>query len=181
MSLEIRSPFDLLRKAETKYRKRSVTPLDTNAVGQEWTGVLFRVGTEKLLAPMTTVLEIVPFEESTPVPGVKPWVLGIVNLHGNLVTVVDMEGYLLGRNLDRRLHDAKLLIVSNRRYQVGLVVGEVFGMKHFWGTDATALSQDLNPGIQRYTQTAYSRHGEHYAVFDVERLLADRNFQHLSL
>lgn len=178
--MEMRTPFELLKLTEQKYRKRSVTPIDRSSVGQEWTGVLFRLGKLKLLAPMSTVMEIVPMEENTPVPGVQPWVLGLVNLHGNLVTVIDLEGYLYGENIDATMEDAKLLVATNRRYQVGLVVREVFGMKHFWQADAAELDVSLDPKVQRYVQTAFSRHGEHYAVFELERLLADRNFQHLS-
>ena len=178
--MEMRTPFELLKLTEQKYKQRSVTTLERTEGTQEWTGVLFRIEQDKLLAPMATVMEIVPMEEYTPVPGVQPWVLGLVNLHGNLVTVVDLEGYLYGRNIDLQRHDCKLLVVSNRRYQVGLVVREVFGMKHFWQGETSEADVRLDPKVQRYVQSAFSRHGEHYAVFEIERLLADRNFQHLS-
>lgn len=178
--MDMRTPFELLKLTEQKYRRSSVTSLERTEDAQEWTGVLFRLEKDKLLTPMSTVMEIVPLEECTPVPGVQSWVLGIVNLHGNLITVIDLEGYLYGRNIEVHAHDAKLLVVTNRRYQVGLVVREVFGMKHFWESDSTSVDAHMDPKVQRYVQSAFNRHGEHYAVFEIERLLADRNFQHLS-
>jgi twitching motility protein PilI len=55
-------------------------------------GVL--IGTRHCLLDLTQVGEIVPFRSATTVPLTQPWYLGLANVRGNLVGVIDLAAYL---------------------------------------------------------------------------------------
>ncbi|MGV6858539.1 MAG: chemotaxis protein CheW [bacterium] len=175
------SPFSFLREQDQRYRDRGVLPADEKPAGEEWTGLLFRIKDASFLSSMAVIQEMVPQWEVTPIPGVKPWVLGLMNLHGNLVTVIDLEGFFFGKNISTYSADPKLMVVTQGNYSVGLVVSEVFGMKHFWAMDRAPTPQGIAEEVAPFVGMSFNRHGEHYAVFDVEALMADERFRSLSL
>ncbi len=174
------SPYSFLQELDQRYRDRVVLPAEDKPAGEEWTGLLFRVRDKKYLSPMTMIQEMVPQWEVTPVPGVKPWVVGLMNLHGNLVTVIDLEGFLFGKNISAYSADPKLMVVTQGNFTVALVVTEVFGMKHFWAMDKAPTPTGIAAEIAPYIGVSFNRHGEHYAVFDIDKLVADERFRSLS-
>jgi purine-binding chemotaxis protein CheW len=53
--------------------------------------VTFRLGEEKYGINVMQVQEVLRVTEIAPVPGAPSYVLGIINLRGNVVTVIDMR------------------------------------------------------------------------------------------
>jgi len=53
--------------------------------------VVFRLGTEEYGLPVATVNSIIRYEEATPVPRAPASVLGVINLRGRIVPVVDLK------------------------------------------------------------------------------------------
>ena len=47
------------------------------------------------------VVEILPMPQVTPVPGAQPWLLGVANIRGNLLPIVDLKQFLEG---ERTVH-----------------------------------------------------------------------------
>lgn len=52
--------------------------------------LITRVGGQRVAWGMTAVREIIPSRAVTRLPGAPPWVLGLLNLRGSVVTVVDL-------------------------------------------------------------------------------------------
>ncbi len=53
--------------------------------------VIFRLGDEEYGLPVTTVNSIIRYEQATPVPRAPEAVLGVINLRGRVVPVVDLR------------------------------------------------------------------------------------------
>jgi purine-binding chemotaxis protein CheW len=68
------------------------------------------------------VLEVADLGEVTPVPGSPPEVLGVRNLRGQILPVVDL-GLLLG--IPHAAPPGRLLVVEAAGRQAGLVIDEV--------------------------------------------------------
>ncbi len=59
---------------------------------------MFYVGDDRLIAPLNDIKEILNFPSAiTKVPGTKPWMLGIANIRGTLLPVIDLQLFLIGR------------------------------------------------------------------------------------
>ena len=97
-------------------------------VSNEWSGIAFRLGRNKLIAPMDDVVEILDLPELSVVPLAQPWVRGIANVRGSLLPVIDLNGYL-GNELPRVTNKTRVLVVEFDGVCSGLVVDEVLGLK----------------------------------------------------
>ncbi len=172
--------YRLLREAEQKFLAQQGEGGD-GATHQEWTGVLFRVGEAQVLAPMTMLQEIVPAPSWIHVPGVRGWLLGLANIHGTLVPVVDLEAFLFGRQGSGNKASQRLLVINDGANRIGVLVPEVMGMKHFWTSDEVNERPRLDERLQPYISAALRRYGEHYPVFDMRKLFNDPAFQQVAV
>jgi purine-binding chemotaxis protein CheW len=69
------------------------------------------------------VREIVGFQAATRLPGAPPYVRGVVNLRGQLLTVVDMSHRITGTPLAAT--EGSIVVVSSDERVLGLLVGDV--------------------------------------------------------
>lgn len=85
--------------------------------------LLFRVGTTLYGCDVRDAREILPLREATRLPGAAPYVRGLINVRGTIVTVID-----LGVRLDSSRTPARagsILLVRRRDRLVGLIVDTV--------------------------------------------------------
>jgi twitching motility protein PilI len=113
---------------------------NNNSLAHEWSGVTFRLGESRLACNIERVQEILTPPAATPVPGAKPWILGLANVRGSLMTVVDLAWFLTGKRSPITAH-SRLLSTSLHKAPVGLLIDEVFGQRHF--IEAEASDSDL--------------------------------------
>ena len=85
-------PFDLLVALEKRARAAIASRADQEEQGEEWIGVGFKLGEEGFVSARSDVREVLAVPESmTRVPGAKPWLRGIANVRGQLITVIDLK------------------------------------------------------------------------------------------
>lgn len=149
-------------------------------VEKEWVGVGFRVGGSKLIAPMSEVKEILDFPEYTTVPGVKSWIVGVANVRGSLLPIVDMKSFLLGEDVQNR-QKARVIVIDYKGFNTGLIVEEIYGMRHFRDTDVTDDIPAVHEGVLPYIDRAFKQDEEHWPVFDFNEMAQDERFAHASL
>ena len=103
------TPFEIL----ADYEQRSLAhvaglPEQLDAPGL-WRGVGYRVGSHRLASAFDEVVEILPMPDVTPVPGAQPWMLGVANIRGNLLPIVDLKQFLEGERTV--LHESQRVLV----------------------------------------------------------------------
>ena len=91
--------------------------------------LLFRVGSAVYGCDIDDIREIVPHREATRLPGAPPYVQGLINLRGTIVTVLDL-GVRLGATRDRVAEGSIMLVAmpGNARL-VGVAVEEVMDVR----------------------------------------------------
>jgi twitching motility protein PilI len=164
------SPFELLSSIEQKSRTKAEGLPVLEEIKEEWLGIAFKLRNQILLAAMTEVSEIVTRPTLTNIPGVKPWVLGIANMRGNLLPVMDLEGLLYGETNTKELKHQRIIAVKCSTLTAGLRVNAVFGIKHFWVDERNEQLPELDLQLQPFVTTSFKRTTEHYGVFDVAKL-----------
>lgn len=178
--MTISNPFDLLRDLEARTLKGLAGMPALDLVKQEWVGVGFRVGDSKLIAPMSEVKEILDLPEYTTVPGVKSWVVGVANVRGNLLPIMDMKNFLLGEDVKHR-QKARVIVIDYKGFNTGLIVEEVYGMRHFRDSDETPDIPEVHNDILPYIGGAFKQDDEHWPIFDFNEMAQDERFSHASL
>jgi hypothetical protein len=73
--------------------------------------VIFALGDTRYAVDIRYVHEIARRADFTPVPGLPGWVLGVMNLHGEIVSVVDLAAFLKVK-LPAAPHAPDMLIVA---------------------------------------------------------------------
>ncbi len=102
-------------------------PYHENVI-EHWVGVSFLSGHNVLLTPLDEVIEILPVPVHFPVPGVKPWLRGMVSSHGELFALTDLNGFLSAKN-SSITHYSRILVVETQEEKAGFLVDRVLGLQ----------------------------------------------------
>ncbi len=138
--------------------------------------VTFRLADEIYGINVMQVQEVLRMTEIAPVPGAPGCVLGIINLRGNVVTVVDArELFALSRN--DNTDQTRIMIVEINKLIVGLLVDSVAEVVNIQNSDIDSAPSIGNEDSSRYIQGVYSKSGEILILVDLNRLMgADAQF-----
>ena len=171
-----RSPFLVL----ADYEQRSLAhvaglPEQLDAPGL-WRGVAYRVGSHRLASGFNEVVEIMSMPALTPVPGSQPWMLGVANVRGTLLPVVDLKQFLEGERTV--LHESqRVLVVRQPGGDVAVTIDEMYGQRSFvdaQGADAEAVSEGR---YAHFIERAYRINDQDWGVFSLERLARTPEFR----
>ena len=169
-------PFELLLELERRARAAIAAREGAPESSDEWVGIGFRLGAERFVTSRGDVREVLPIpDQVTRVPGAKPWLRGIANLRGQLLTVVDLKSFL-GAGAPAADRQARVLVVASREVPTGLIVDEVIGFRRFSSSD---YREEVTPGVIRcehYVEGSYRRGGELWPRFSLLKLLEDPLF-----
>ena len=168
------TPFEILAHYERlSLAHASDTQEKLEAPGL-WRGIGFRVGSRLLLSGIDEINELLAVPVLTPVPGTQPWLLGVANVRGNLVPVVDFSRFLFGERAqysDR----SRLLVVRQGGGNVALLVDEVLGQRTVSEEQRREAEREEDPRLTRFVE---SRVGEQQlAVFSMNRLVRAPDFR----
>lgn len=141
----------------------------------EWAGVIFRIGKVRLACSTEQVHEFLPIPIFTPVPGTKPWILGLANVHGDLLTVVDLAWYLNGQRSTISMR-TRLLATSLRGRPIGLLVDEVFGQRHFVKDEGKKPQLPKNSPFKKLVHNQYRSGKDIWKELDLETLFSTAEF-----
>ncbi|MFP4245495.1 MAG: chemotaxis protein CheW [Ectothiorhodospira sp.] len=176
----VNDPFAYLVSVERRGRALGgQLPLQDELRGA-WKGVLFILRGQALLAPMDEVAEIVTPPPCTRIPGVRPWVLGMANMRGNLLPLMDLQGLLFGENQTLDARKRRVLVMHQRGVHAGLLVEAVLGMKHFWREEWVDEPPPVEPSLRRHVIGAYRRGEDCLPVFSPRSLVDDEAFMNIS-
>ncbi len=131
----VNASFDKL--LEYEQRAQGAEESDAGAAQGDWAGLAFRIGEVNLVCGTDRVYESLPIPRITRVPGTKPFILGLANVRGNLITVIDLGRYF-GGDATATTGSSRLLSATLRGRPVGLLVDEVFGQRNFMSSDASS-------------------------------------------
>jgi twitching motility protein PilI len=175
LSTLVEQPFDLLKELERRSRA-AIADKTPGEIAEEWTGIGFRIGQEFFVAERDQIREVMMLPESmTRVPGAKRWLLGIANLRGHILPLIDLKMFLgSGRTSLRRV--TRVISINHREVPVGIVVDEVQGFRRFMDSEYVDRVPQTAVRCDRYVHGAYERGPETWPVFNFYDLLESSTF-----
>jgi purine-binding chemotaxis protein CheW len=132
--------------------------------------VEFILGSESYGIQSEFVREVYPLKDFTPLPGVPSFVVGIVNIRGQLIPIVDLKKFF---NLtEKGLGELnKLIIIRNENMEFGILADTVNGTKQIYMEDIlpvpgtiTAIGEDYLKGVTT----------DNLIIISAEKLLSDK-------
>jgi twitching motility protein PilI len=173
-------PFELLVELERRGRAITATATADSSQAGDWVGVALRMAGELYLIAREEAREVLGVPTPlTRVPGAKSWILGLANLRGQLLPIIDLRAYL-GSGPTPASRNTRVVVANHREIPAGLLVDEVLGFRRFADADFTA---DVPPTIvrcERYVAGSFRRGSEHWPVLGLRALLEDPAFMEAS-
>lgn len=126
----IRNPHDLLFQIGSKVAKAIQSRDQGIAVQNSWNGVGFSLCGQKMVAQLGEIVEILPVPAYTRIYGSDAWLMGVANVRGALITMIDLEKFC-GSTLSGNKQNFRVLVVQDGFSKIGLVVKNIFGLKSF--------------------------------------------------
>ncbi|GHD74410.1 pilus biogenesis protein [Luteimonas padinae] len=169
-------PFEVLAGFERRSLAHVVgLPEQLDAPGL-WRGVGYRVGQRLLASGFDEVVEILPLPQLTPVPGAQPWMLGVANIRGTLLPVVDLRLFLEGERTV--MHEGqRVLVVRQPGGNVAVTIDELFGQRSFLEEQQSSHEALAGGRYSGFIDRAYKVGGHAWGVFSLDRLSRTPEFR----
>jgi purine-binding chemotaxis protein CheW len=126
------------------------------------------------------VQEVLRVTEIAPVPGAPSYVLGIVNLRGNVVTVIDTRKRfgLASTELD---DSSRIIVIESERQVVGILVDAVAEVVELRENEIDAAPNVGTEESSRYIQGVATQEDRLLILVDLNKLLTDEEWQEISM
>ncbi|MGD8569370.1 MAG: chemotaxis protein CheW [Gammaproteobacteria bacterium] len=138
--------------------------------------VTFCLENEKYGINVMQVQEVLRVSEIAPVPGAPDYVLGIINLRGNVVTVVDTRKRF---GLERRELDdsSRIVIVEANEQVVGILVDSVAEVVDLKVSEIETAPNVGTEDSSRFIQGVANQDDELLIIVDLNKLLSDEEWE----
>ncbi|MCB1857817.1 MAG: chemotaxis protein CheW [Gammaproteobacteria bacterium] len=137
--------------------------------------VTFRLMDETYGIDVMQVQEVLRVSEIAPVPGAPPYVLGIINLRGNVVTVIDTRGRF-GLSSGEITDSTRILIIESEGQVVGMLVDSVAEVVDLQSSQIDPTPNVGNEENSRYIQGVATVGKSLLIVVDLNVLLTEEEW-----
>lgn len=141
----------------------------------------FRVGEHHFVSGIDEIGEILMSPPPvTSIPSTRPWMLGVANVRGNLIALVDLKQFLF----EQRTHvtgRARVLVVKQAGGNVGLLVDELIGQRNLTDADRAGAEGEADPGLARFVTENVNVGAMRLGRFSMVELTRTPEFQHAGI
>lgn len=158
----------------------TVTNSSKKADDEDLRWVTFRLENEKYGINVMQVQEVLRVTEIAPVPGAPSYVLGIINLRGNVVTVIDTRSRfgLASAEMD---DSTRIVIIEAEEQVVGILVDSVAEVVDLKASDIETAPNVGTEESAKFIQGVASHDDELLILVDLNKLLSDEEWSDMML
>ncbi len=140
--------------------------------------VTFRLENEKYGINVMQVQEVLRITEIAPVPGAPSYVLGIINLRGNVVTVIDTRSRF-GLPSVENDDSSRVVIIESEEQVVGILVDSVAEVVDLDSSDIETAPNVGTDESAKFIQGVASHDSELLILVDLNKLLSDEEWSEM--
>ncbi len=157
-------------------RVTSVNTTDANDEVLQW--VTYRLENETYGINVMQVQEVLRYTEIAPVPGAPEYVLGIINLRGNVVTVIDTSTRfgLAGSEVS---DDSRIVIIEAEKQVIGILVDSVAEVVYLRRSEIDSAPNIGTEESAKFIQGVSNRNGELLILVDLDKLLSEEEWNEI--
>lgn len=137
--------------------------------------VTFKLVGETYGVNVMQVQEVLRYSEIAPVPGAPHYVLGIINLRGNVVTVIDTRnrfGLAPGEVTD----NTRIVIIEAEKHVVGILVDSVAEVVYLRQSEIETAPNVGNDESAKFIQGVCHKNDELLILIELDKLLTDEEW-----
>ena len=140
--------------------------------------VTFRLDNETYGINVMQVQEVLRHTEIAPVPGAPEYVLGIVNLRGNVVTVIDTR-QRFGLAPVEVTDQTRIVIIEAERQVVGILVDSVAEVVYLRQSEIETAPHVGTDESAKFIQGVCNKNDELLILVDLDKLMSDDEWAEL--
>lgn len=129
-----------------------------------------RLGNETYGIPVGKIKEITKPLQITAIPGTAPHIMGLMNLHGEILCVVDVK-ILLNIGNVVPADNSRVVVIKTVEGPVGVFCDEVTDIYDIMQKNIEATLSTLSAGISPYIQGQTQVESGLMGILDIEKLL----------
>jgi purine-binding chemotaxis protein CheW len=140
--------------------------------------VTFRLAGETYGINVMQVREVLKHTDIAPVPGAPSYVMGIINLRGNVVTVIDtrMRFGLPDKEISSQ---SRVVIIECEKQVIGILVDSVAEVVYLYSSEIETPPNVGNDDTAKFIQGVCNRDSELLILVDLNKLLNDNEWNEL--
>ena len=170
------TPFEILARYERLSLAHASDTRERMDAPGLWRGIGYRVGPRTLVSEIGEINELLALPPLTAVPRTQPWLLGVANVRGNLMPVVDFGRFLFDERT--QLTDrARLLVVRQGGGSVALLVDEVFGQRTVDAEQRRGAELEDDPRLARFAEQRVGDGVQQMAILSMGKLVRAPDFR----
>ena len=141
--------------------------------------VTFRLAGETYGINVMQVQEVLRYTEIAPVPGAPSYVLGIINLRGNVVTVLDTRNRF-GLSPSEITEQSRVVIIeAAAKHVIGILVDAVAEVVYLRQSEIETAPNVGNEESAKFIQGVCHKNNELLILVDLDKLLTDQEWADL--
>ncbi|KKO48206.1 chemotaxis protein CheW [Arsukibacterium sp. MJ3] len=141
--------------------------------------VTFRLQEETYGINVMQVQEVLRYTEIAPVPGAPEYVMGIINLRGNVVTVIDTRARFGLAPGDATDH-SRIVIIEAERQVIGILVDSVAEVVYLKQSEVDTAPNVGTEESARFIQGVSNREGQLLILVDLNKMLNDEEWEEVN-
>jgi purine-binding chemotaxis protein CheW len=141
--------------------------------------VTFRLEEETYGINVMQIQEVLRYTEIAPVPGAPDYVLGIINLRGNVVTVIDTRKRFGLMQADVSDH-TRIVVLELEGQVVGVLVDSVAEVVYLRQSEIETAPNVGNEESARFIQGVCNKSGELIILVEFEKMLSEEEWAEMS-
>ncbi|MDV6328663.1 chemotaxis protein CheW [Idiomarina sp. PL1-037] len=151
--------------------------VDGNDEVLQW--VTFQLEQETYGINVMQVQEVLRYSEIAPVPGAPSYVLGIINLRGNVVTVIDTR-LRFGLQTTEVTDNSRIVIIESEQQVIGILVDSVAEVVYLKTSEIDSAPNVGTDESARFIQGVSNRDDELLILVDLDKMLTDEEWDEIS-
>lgn len=141
--------------------------------------VTFQLDEETYGVNVMQVQEVLRYSEIAPVPGAPDYVLGIINLRGNVVTVIDTR-IRFGLPSTDVTDSTRIVIIEADQQVIGILVDSVAEVVYLRHSEIDSAPNVGTEESARFIQGVSNREGELLILVDLNKMLTDEEWDEVA-
>jgi purine-binding chemotaxis protein CheW len=136
----------------------------------------FQLGKEQYAIPLLQVKEVIEMSEPTPIPQAPSYFKGVINLRGQVISVLDLRAKLELAKIENGPKTAIIILDLDPQLCLGVVVDRINSVLAFQPEDLSAAPDTLSSVKHQYLTNVARRDKRMTLILDIRAALNLQDF-----
>lgn len=161
--------------------KKSIPKIEFTGGAKSKKFVIFELNESKFGVPVEQISQITKFDKVFPLPNAPNYVLGVINLRGKIISLIDLEKRLNLRTKPPELNETKQILFVDLGYEtVGMLIDKVVNLANI-SSDEVSEDLELITGqiSMEYLKGAALQGDDIIIVLNLDMILSEYEIQEI--